>query len=101
MKCPGCKRDIEAYYEQCENCGYIFRILEENHLLNRILSQKEDLGTLSVGDKVKLNIPEGVWHGAQGIIIDTIHKYYKVQLITGSTKTSTIIKVPHNQVIKL
>lgn len=121
MKCPGCKRDkdaISSLFRQCEHCGYIFKTIEENYavnktlakdlssistrddnfLINKIISHQEQLGTLNIGDKVKINIPEGVWHGASGIIIDKMHKYYRVQILAGNNKTSAIVHVLHNQV---
>lgn len=118
MKCPGCKRDkdaISSLFRQCEHCGYIFKTIEENFvvaspdhtglsarndnfLINKIISHQEQLGSLNIGDKVKINIPEGVWHGASGIIIEKMHKYYKVQILTGNNKTSAVVDVLHNQV---
>lgn len=120
MKCPGCKRDkdaISSLFRQCEQCGYVFKTIEETHVTNKVTTRqdkpgsldqdhslinkifhKEQLGHLNIGDRVKIDIPEGVWHGASGIIIDKIHKYYKVQIMTGTRKTSTVVNVLHNQV---
>ncbi len=105
MNCPGCKREIvdvpSTSVNRCKYCGYFYRAITENYLLNRILNDVEDLGQLHIGDKVKIQQEESVWNGEQGIIREKIHKYYKVQIIRGGQNTSMLINVPHQQVVKI
>lgn len=104
MNCPGCKKELEipsSGVTRCKHCGYFYRTIAENYLLNRILNDREDLGSLEIGDKVKIDQPESVWNGEQGIIREKIHKYYKIQIVRNGQNTSMLITVPNKQVIKL
>jgi hypothetical protein len=99
MKCPGCKSDIDIplySLNKCRTCGYVYKTSQDNYLTNKILDNTEDLGPLEVGEHVCISNTESVWNGEQGIIIAKLHKYYNIQLVREGTKTSTIVKFPHN-----
>lgn len=101
MKCPGCNLEIDIpiyALTRCKRCGYIYQTNQENFLLNKILSQTEDLGCLEIGDKVIVNNLESVWNGERGIIIGKIHKYYNVQIVRDGKTTSSVVKFPHKHV---